>query len=490
MFRTVRLALGGLTLLVSAACVGAPARAPLPDNASPAEVGAFALEEQCGRARNQMDCYSEALLDVLERDGVAAAMGTLESLSERNERVRRDGHMYAHAIGLAASPSPEQVSETFRRCTPSFQSGCYHGVIQSYFAALVGSGGQVDAEAVNGLCAEYRESDADRWLLFQCVHGMGHGLTMLQGYHLPAALEGCDLLSDQWDREGCYGGVFMENIVNATTPHHTVGRPSVDGGHGGGHGGHGAHAAAPGGTGDAGGAHAGHAAAADEHAGHGAQADAHAGHGAAADPHAGHAAAGNAGAADHAGHHGPTVLAPAAGREPFPPLDRSDPLYPCSALDDRYLDACYMMQTSAILYHNGGDVAATARACDQAPEKYRGSCYVSLGRDISAITLQDHTRARTACGTGDPQYQVWCHIGYVKNLIDLTADPADALTYCRGVEGGELKQACYHAVGEQIWVLTSDRARGEEWCAAAEPGQQEHCRRGAGLASWRDAGAD
>lgn len=402
--------------------------------------------------------------------------------------------MYAHAIGLAASPSPDRVDETFRACTPSFQSGCYHGVIQSYFASLVGAGGEVDAAAANALCADYRDSAADRWLLFQCVHGMGHGLTMLQGYHLPTALEGCDLLTEEWDREGCYGGVFMENIVNATTPHHAVGRPEVQEGEAA-HAGHQAasHGAPPAAAADAGMGHAGHHAAADaatagEHAGHAAATE-HGGDARAGDPAARGAQPDAAAQDGHAAHHGVTAAAPQAQREPFPALDRGDPLYPCSVLEERYLNACYMMQTSAVLFHNGGDLEATAAACDRAPEKHRGACYVSLGRDVSSITLQDHEKARTACSAGDPRYNVWCHIGYVKNLIDLTADPADALAYCRGV-GSELKQACYHAVGEQVWVLTSDRAQGEEWCAAAESGHTEHCRRGAGLASWRDAGAE
>ena len=102
---------------------------------------------------------------------------------------------------LEASPSPAQVAETFRECRPSFQSGCYHGVIQSYFTAVSTSGQQVDGQAVNALCADYRTDGSDRWLLFQCVHGLGHGLTMLHQYHLPTALAGCDLLSEAWDRD-------------------------------------------------------------------------------------------------------------------------------------------------------------------------------------------------------------------------------------------------------------------------------------------------
>lgn len=452
MFRGIRASLSALVFLAASACVGAPAGAPVPDDASEAEIRAAAMQDQCRRARNQMDCYSESLLTTLEGEGVGQAMETLEELAARDESVERDGHMYAHAIGLSAAPSPAEVGETFRACRPSFQSGCYHGVIQSYFADLTAAGGDIGAESVNDLCGDYR-GEADRWLLFQCVHGIGHGLTMLEGYHLPSALEGCDLLADEWDREGCYGGVFMESIVNATTPHHAIGRPDAEAG------------AAMHGHGAAHGADAGAAQPAMHHGGE----VAGAGH----DEHAGHGAA-------------PAAAMP---REPFPALDRTDALYPCSVLEDRYLVACYQMQTSAILFHNGGNLRAAAAACDEAPEQYRGYCYLSLGRDVSAITLQDHEKARSACTVGDEEYNVWCHIGYVKNLVDLTADPLNALSYCRGVGGEEIKQACYHAVGEEIWVLTNQREQGEEWCEMAESGHRESCRRGAGLASWRDAEA-
>lgn len=420
-----------------------------------------------------MDCYSEQLLEILDNDGVASAMEVLEALAQRDAGVQREGHMYAHHIGLAANPAPDAVGETFRQCTPAFQSGCYHGVIQAYFAEITGTGAGITPDAVDTLCADYRESEDDRWLRFQCVHGLGHGLTLLHDFHLPSALGGCDHLSEEWDREGCYGGVFMESIVNATAPHHTVGRPDA-GAHA-----HGPAEAPP--TATAAGDHAHHGAGGGAAEGHGAHADhgMHAGHGADAVPHG----------ADVHGAHGGHAAPAAMTHEPFPPLDPDDPLYPCSVLDERYLVACYQMQTSAILYHNGQDVRATAAACDEAPERYRGYCYSSLGRDISAITLQDHTRARAACEVGDPEYRVWCHIGYTKNLVDLTADPGEALAYCRGVQGAELKQACYHAVGEEIWVLTSDTEQGEAWCSMAESEQREHCRRGAGLASWRDTEA-
>ncbi len=393
-------------------------------------------------------CDAESyLMEVLEARGVTAAMEQLDVLVAGDADIRRDAHNYAHHIGIAAYTGEQDVGEVFSACTPAYQSGCYHGVIQSYFAAEVGGrGGELDPAMVNGLCREQREDADQRWLLFQCAHGMGHGLVMVADRHLPTALEGCDLVQDAWERESCYGGAFMENIVHETAPHHAVGRPEMaEGGHEGHHGAHESptHHAAP------------------EHA-----------------------------AAEHHGHHAPGVsLSAAADRAPFPALDRDDPFYPCSALDERYAVSCYQMQTSAILYFNGYDVAATAATCATAPEGLRPVCFQSLGRDISSMTGQDHRRAADLCATSPDPFEPWCHLGYAKNLVDLTADSADGLAYCRVLPEGESKRFCYVAIGEQIWVLADAIERREQLCRAAEGPYVAACRHGAGLAEPAAAGA-
>ena len=45
-------------------------------------------------------------------------------------------------------------------------------------------------------------------------------------HNLVSSLKGCDLLVEDWDRQSCYGGAFMENVVDATEPHH--GMPGMD----------------------------------------------------------------------------------------------------------------------------------------------------------------------------------------------------------------------------------------------------------------------
>jgi hypothetical protein len=445
--------LGAVAAVIAVLAVsGCASTAPAPAG------GGFVATDEAGRAAQEirraclarpraeaMSCYEEALLGVLRVEGVRPAMTVLDRLAEADPGIRRDGHVYAHVIGLAAFTTAEEVGETYASCTPAFQSGCYHGVIQSYFVDHARRhGDHLDAATVDGLCADYRGDEAQRWQLFQCAHGLGHGLTMVLGYHLPRALEACDLVESPWEREACYAGAFMENIVQATVPHHTVGRPDAAGaGH---------HAA---------GSHAHHAApqaAPAEHAGH----------------------AGHAGHDAHAGHGDPAP-------EAFRGLDPADPHYPCSILDVRYLRSCYQMQTSAVLFFQAGDFAAAVRLCREAPELYRDVCYESLGRDVSSYVQQDHSRALRICGGLEARYAPSCHVGYTKNLIDLTAEVGDGIAYCRRVRDPASKQACYLAVGEQIAVLAPSPAARDAGCAAVEPGFAPVCRYGAGLTEERPA---
>lgn len=404
---------------------------------TPAEIAAAAVA-RCRRvaAGARQGCYDATLQAVLRAQGVRPAMETLDGVVARDREVARDAHVFAHGIGIAAYSGPDSVGAVFARCTPEHQSGCYHGVVQAYFVDARRSGGEITAETANALCRDYRGEGGqggERWLQFQCAHGMGHGLVMFHGHDLPTALGGCDLLRAPFERETCYQGAFMENVVNAIMPHHPAATLAHGDAAGGGHGAHaGGHGAASGGGHDAHGAHAGHGAA-----------------------------------------------APAA---PYKALDPEDLLYPCSTMAERYWNACYSMQTSVILYHTRYDVARTAQECGRAPERMRTTCFISLGRDISGMTTQDRAASREKCAlVTDAADRAWCHVGVSTNMLNVTARAEDGLAYCRELPADEDKARCYEHVGGQLLVLAgSDPAR-EEACRGAEPEFVEACRRGARL---------
>ena len=180
------------------------------------------LVRSCGEQVNdaKFACYEQGLLRLLRSSGVKSAMDTLAAAGELDRDVQRDGHVHAHAIGIAAYGTGQNVSDTFRNCSELFQSGCYHGVIQAYLEHVLDPSMAEDAARLDAVCRTYRDDPSSHWLLFQCLHALGHGLTAFYDHDLPRALQTCDVLSDDWDQHSCYGGAFMENVVHATRPHH------------------------------------------------------------------------------------------------------------------------------------------------------------------------------------------------------------------------------------------------------------------------------
>ncbi|MGH7623500.1 MAG: hypothetical protein ACREMU_14245 [Gemmatimonadaceae bacterium] len=171
---------------------------------------------------HKIPCYEKILIPLVDRAGPKLAMGTLMQVAHADKEVQAFGHVYAHAIGIHAFEVDRDVERTFSSCNDSFQSGCYHGVIQAYFTHST----TVDTASVRQLCMPWVQDGVYGWLRFQCMHGMGHGLTMWYKHNLVQSLNGCDLLVDSWDRDSCYGGAFMENVVDATEPDH--GMPGMD----------------------------------------------------------------------------------------------------------------------------------------------------------------------------------------------------------------------------------------------------------------------
>lgn len=177
-------------------------------------------ESRCrSRGDSTRTCYEDYFLRLADSGRVRLALGALERLGASDHDVEADGHGYTHVIGIRAWKPGDDVATVFRSCTPLYQSGCFHGVIQSYLTAT----GEVDSARAAGLCETIMAGTADNWLRFQCMHGMGHGLEMAWNWDLPRALRGCDWMPTTWDRESCYGGAIMENAV-ASQPggHHTA----------------------------------------------------------------------------------------------------------------------------------------------------------------------------------------------------------------------------------------------------------------------------
>jgi hypothetical protein len=148
--------------------------------------------------------------DVLRRQGLAASLDALEREAERDSAVMRDAHQVAHALGRQAVADRGGDASVVRECSPRFASGCYHGVVEASLRAR----GRIDMAELERMCAGAGSPDQPG-PVYECVHGLGHGVLGGVGMDVPLALRDCDALSQPRFRASCHSGTFMEAISTA-----------------------------------------------------------------------------------------------------------------------------------------------------------------------------------------------------------------------------------------------------------------------------------
>jgi mono/diheme cytochrome c family protein len=155
------------------------------------------------------DCLEQAFGNLTFRDGPKSALAQLQTTLQTNAAVQADCHRIAHRMGSAAlSRFKDRVAPAFVAGNPICASGYYHGIIER---AFLGQPTARLATVARQLCSD-PQINAQRFLAYQCIHGLGHGLMIYTGYDLPGSLKTCDELRTGFDRVSCSGGVFMENF--------------------------------------------------------------------------------------------------------------------------------------------------------------------------------------------------------------------------------------------------------------------------------------
>jgi len=158
-------------------------------------------------------CLEQAFGNLAYVEGPERAIADFDAAMRDDAGVESNCHRIAHTIGSAALARFEgDVGEAFAAGSASCWSGYYHGILERAFADLesLDDAGPVARELCQGERIEETE-----FLLYQCVHGLGHGLMIHSGYDLPWSLGICDELADEWSQSSCTGGVFMENIASS-----------------------------------------------------------------------------------------------------------------------------------------------------------------------------------------------------------------------------------------------------------------------------------
>jgi hypothetical protein len=305
-------------------------------------------------------CFVERYTVLTQSNGPEAALDDLAASRQSNEFLRTICHQLAHVVGRTAGERAGNAA--FARGSDLCASGYYHGVVESVMAAIGRE--QILARATS-VCDEQRSADARSYLHYNCVHGMGHGFMGLYDSDVFPSLAGCDALPDVWERNHCYGGVFMENL---------------------------------------------------------------------------------------------TALGNASRRSKH--LRPSEPLYPCTAVDDRYKPECYIEQTAYALFVRNDDFAAVFNLCrDTADPGFRTVCYEGLGGDAaikaSKYVIGEPARVdaiRRLCLQGpDETARAHCVVGAVTTSIrDTSGNDSRARALCAALRSDGLDDVCESASNAEL----------------------------------------
>jgi mono/diheme cytochrome c family protein len=154
-------------------------------------------------------CYRQAFGNLAYKEGPQKALAQLATDDRQISGVHADCHQISHWVGHAGLAHYKgDAAQALSHGAMTCNSGYYHGVLQLAFAGL--QKGEVVRKA-RRLCTT-PAVNTDDFLLYQCVHGLGHGLMIYSGDDLPWSLKTCHKLQTEFDRVSCTGGVFMQNL--------------------------------------------------------------------------------------------------------------------------------------------------------------------------------------------------------------------------------------------------------------------------------------
>ena len=154
-------------------------------------------------------CFRQAFGNLTVKEGPVKALAQLATDDSSVAAVHADCHQISHWIGRAGLVYYKRdAGQALSHGAMTCNSGYYHGVLQ---LALAGLPRNAVVKKSQHLCDTPAVNTED-FLLYQCVHGLGHGLMIYSSDDLPWSLRTCHKLLTDFDRVSCTGGVFMQNL--------------------------------------------------------------------------------------------------------------------------------------------------------------------------------------------------------------------------------------------------------------------------------------
>jgi hypothetical protein len=167
--------------------------------------------DKCGSNAN---CAIKSLRDLAQREEKGNMIATFNGLISKYRESNIFCHDDAHHVGMYFYAYIGNVDEPISYVDPTLcGGGAYHGIVQNYMTSQVVLG-QVKPEEIiiTDICPEIPANPTiKRW---ECLHGVGHGLSEVYNYDVLTAVLRCDDFELEWEKVSCSKGLFMENVFH------------------------------------------------------------------------------------------------------------------------------------------------------------------------------------------------------------------------------------------------------------------------------------
>lgn len=171
----------------------------------------------CSTRPNDFDCWSDRYKTIVQQQSTRAAFTDIKKSYKKYDFVRSQCHQLVHVMGREAAIKYKDIVQAYDQGDNFCWSGYYHGVME-------GIAGTMEPEELTAslttICASAKQKHPYGFYHYNCVHGLGHGLMAINSNKLFDVLNMCQNFTDSWERESCYSGTFMENIMGEVNPHH------------------------------------------------------------------------------------------------------------------------------------------------------------------------------------------------------------------------------------------------------------------------------
>jgi len=133
-------------------------------------------------------------------------------------------------------------------------------------------------------------------------------------------------------------------------------------------------------------------------------------------------------------------------------LNPDEPFYPCTAVEKKYKDECYLGQTSYALKLVNADFKKLFDMCSEIEEDYQDECHIGIGRDASGNTISDVIKTKQICELGKTVEQKQkCVEGAIIDFVSYYHSDTKALELCNSF-GKEIKSHCLKTV-KSYWSI-------------------------------------